>query len=61
MEKDIRADRFISKEGDLEFIRPQCRDCSNSNLDNGLYCDIHDTISLQIKLNKVDCKDFKQK
>ena len=61
MEKDIRADRFISKEGDLNFIEPQCRLCSNSNLDNGLYCNIHDNISLQIKLNKIKCEDFEKK
>lgn len=61
MSKEIRADRFISKEGDLETIKPICKECNNSILDGGLSCKIHNPISVQIKLNKVKCEDFEEK
>ena len=52
------GDKFVSDE--LTIIKPQCKSCKNSFIDDGLCCKVNEKIDLKIRLNKEKCKDFEE-
>lgn len=58
--EEIREDKFIYQEGDIDVVVPQCKKCGNSYIETGLKCEIK-TIDMDIRLNKIKCEDFKEK